>query len=134
MFTGSNFVGRGFGLRFVADADDVLCAAMTFDERYMGPPGIVHGGALAAVLDEAMTATVFHYQEPAFTAQLNISYRKPVVLGSPVRVRGWVTGREGRKRWLRAEIRDEGDALCVEAEGLFILMSHPNTGMKQQKD
>ncbi len=126
-FVGSNFVGRGFGLRFAADADDVLRAAMTFDERYMGPPGIVHGGALAAVLDEAMTATVFHHKEPAFTAQLNISYRRPVRVGSPMHVRGWVTGREGRKRWLRAEIRDEADALCVEAEGLFILMSRPST-------
>lgn len=126
-FIGSNFVGRGFGLRFEADAADVLGAVMTFDERYMGPPSIVHGGALAAVLDEAMTATVFHHQEPAFTAQLNISYRQPVRVGQPVRVRGWVTGREGRKRWLRAEIRDEADALCVEAEGLFILMSRPTS-------
>lgn len=122
MFVGSNFVGKGFGLRFTADANDVLAAVMTFDERHMGPPQIVHGGALAAVIDEAMTATVFHHREPAFTAQLTINYRQPVRVGQPVAVRAWVTRREGRKRWLRADIRDEAGALCAEAEGLFILM------------
>lgn len=122
MFVGSNFVGKGLGLRFAADADDVLAAVMTFDERQMGPPQIVHGGALAAVIDEAMTATIFHHREPAFTAQLNISYRQPVRVGQPVTVRAWMKQREGRKRWLYADIRDEAGTLCAEAEGLFILM------------
>jgi uncharacterized protein (TIGR00369 family) len=123
MFKGSRFVGEGFALRFAADGNNILRAEITFDEAYMGPPGIVHGGALAAVLDEAMTATVFHNREPAFTAQLNVRYRQPVRIGERVRISGWLTQREGRKRWLRGEILNADDQVCVEAEGLFILMT-----------
>ena len=62
-FNGSNFVGgdyeNGFGIQFALQPDNSVKATYTFDKLKQGPPNIVHGGALSAVIDEAMTATVF---------------------------------------------------------------------------
>src|SRR5688572_7413450 len=123
-FTGSNFVGgtwqNGFGLRFEIQPDKSLSAVFTFDALKQGPPGIVHGGALAAVLDEAMTAAVFASGNPAFTVNLNIDYRQPVMVGVEVRITGKIERAEGRKLFTSAQITLADGSAAVEAKALFI--------------
>lgn len=119
-FIGSNFVAVGFGLTFTPTPEGVLTAQYTFDEGKQGPPTIVHGGALAAVIDEAMTAVVFHLDLPAFTAKLNIDYRAAVRVGDTVRIQARLDRREGRKLFLTASITHLNGTLAAEATGLFV--------------
>ena len=40
-------------------------------------------------------------------------------IGKPIRMRGWVDAREGRKTWAKGTMH-LGETLCAEAEGVFI--------------
>ncbi len=123
-FNGSNFVGgdyqNGFGIQFALQPDKSVKATYTFDKLKQGPPNIVHGGALSAVIDEAMTATVFANELPAFTVNLQINFQVPVNLGVETEIVGWIDRVEGKKIFLRAEIRFPDGTLAVKSEGLFI--------------
>jgi uncharacterized protein (TIGR00369 family) len=124
-FNGSNFVGgawqNGFGLRFMTLPDNSVSALYTFHRNMMGPPGIVHGGALAAVLDEAMTAAVFAADRLAFTVNLNIDYRQPVHLLAEVKIVGQLERENGRKLYTSARIVLPDGHSAAEAKGLFII-------------
>jgi acyl-coenzyme A thioesterase PaaI-like protein len=123
-FNGSNFVGgkheNGFGLRFAVQSDGSLLANYTFDILKQGPPGIAHGGAVAAVLDEAMTAAVFAANLPSFTVNLNIDYRAPIRLGVPVRIMGRLDVVDRRKLYLVARITLPDGTVAAEAKALFL--------------
>lgn len=123
-FPGSPFVGggwtNGFGLHFTPQEDGWLGASYTFDGLKQGPPGIVHGGALASVLDEAMTAAVFAAGYPAFTVNLILDYRAAVLVGTPVTIQGKVDLIDRRKLYTIARVVLADGTLGVEAKGLFI--------------
>ena len=125
-FPGSNFVGggwtNGFGLHFAPQEDGWLTATYTFDELKQGPPGIVHGGALASVLDEAMTAAVFAAGQPAFTVNLNLEYRVAVQVGTTVTIQGRVDVIDRRKLHTLARVVLPDGMHAVEAKALFIAM------------
>jgi uncharacterized protein (TIGR00369 family) len=125
-FTGSNFVGgaweNGFGVQFShSHENNSYTAKFTFSEHHQGPPFIAHGGAIAALLDEAITAAVAQdVGLPAFTVQLDISYRAPVYLGTEVTIVGQVLKIEGRKVFAQAQVILPDGTIATEAKGLFI--------------
>lgn len=123
-FPGSNFVGggwaNGFGLHFASQDDGWLTVSYAFDSLKQGPQGVVHGGALAAVLDEAMTAAVFAAGYPAFTVNLILDYRAAVLVGTPVIIQGKVDLIDRRKLYTIARVVLADGTLAVEAKGLFI--------------
>lgn len=100
------------------EGDRVVCE-VTFGSAYEGPPGCVHGGYVAAALDELLGAAQSLSGTQGMTAHLGIDYRSPTPLRTPLRMEGWVHRREGRKIWARGTIVADG-TLCAEAEGLFI--------------
>lgn len=123
-FAGSRFVGgqypNGFGIRFEQLPDGSALATYTFDLMKQGPPKLVHGGAIATVLDEAMTAVVFWAERPAFTVNLTIDYRLPVPIGDSVLIRAFITHSERRKIFLRALLEFEDGTIAAEARALFL--------------
>ncbi len=127
-FQGSNFVGgshaNGFGLRFELQSDNTLTATYTFDSLKQGAPGIVHGGAIAAVLDEAMTAAIFAAGKPALTVNLMIDYRAIVRIDTPVQITGRVDMIERRKLFTVAKIILPDGTVAAEAKALFITSPH----------
>jgi uncharacterized protein (TIGR00369 family) len=128
-FTGSNFVGgaweNGFAIQFLRSHEGKYVAKFTFSERHQGPPSIAHGGAIAALLDEAVTAAVAHEVGfPAFTVQLDISYRAPVYLNTEVTIVGQVLNVEGRKVFVQAQVILPDGTIATEAKGLFIRISN----------
>lgn len=85
---------------------------------YEGPPGHVHGGICALILDHVLGATAHRPGLPAVTATLTIRYRRPTRLGR-LRAEGWVHREEGAKTFATGHIADD-DGITVEAEGVFI--------------
>jgi acyl-coenzyme A thioesterase PaaI-like protein len=63
--------------------------------------GVVHGGIVTAVLDEAMSKAIIARHSEALTAELRVRFRKQVSPAETFRVRGWVL--ETRKRRILAE-------------------------------
>ena len=86
---------------------------------YEGPPGSVHGGVLALVLDQMLGEAAGAGGKPGMTATLTLTYRQRTPLGA-LHAEAWIDRAEGIKTWVRGEIRGD-DGVTVEAEGLFIL-------------
>lgn len=99
-------------------------ATLTPGALHEGPPGLFHGGFSAAVLDHLLGVLIFAQGLPAFTASLELAYRKGTVLDEPVDIVGEVTRIEGRKAWAEAFISQRG-ARTVEARGLFVGPASP---------
>ncbi len=76
----------GLCLRFAAGADDTVAAEFEFDPAVEGCVGWPHGGITSAVLDGAMTNWLFAHSLTGVTAELNVRFRHPVVLGEPAMV------------------------------------------------
>jgi acyl-coenzyme A thioesterase PaaI-like protein len=87
---------------------------------YEGPPGKVHGGVLALVLDQIFGEAAAAGGTPGMTGTLTLRYRKPTALGA-CSARAWVDSSAGIKTIVKGELRDADGDVTVEAEGLFIL-------------
>jgi acyl-coenzyme A thioesterase PaaI-like protein len=92
---------------------------VTFGVHHQGGPGIVHGGIVAAALDEACGLLATWHRFPTVTARFAIRYRRPVPIGRALRVTSLVTAERGRRIEIAAELRD-GEALLAEADGAFL--------------
>src|SRR5512145_688706 len=64
---------HSIGLTWYQDEDGSIVAEMIFCEAHQGPPGHVHGGASAAVLDEAMGAVVWRAGYSVVSVNLEIN-------------------------------------------------------------
>ena len=86
---------------------------------YEGPPGSVHGGVLALVLDQMLGEAAGAGGKPGMTATLTLTYRQRTPLGD-LQTSAWIEKVDGIKTWARGEIVGP-EGVTVEAEGLFIL-------------
>lgn len=124
-FIGSQFVGgkweNGFGIRFVQNEEGYMVADYCFTANKEGPPRVAQGGAIAAVLDEAMTAAVFTAGFVGFTVNLNINYRAPIIIGTTVKIVGRIEHVEGRKIFTAGHICLPEGTVATEATALFLM-------------
>jgi uncharacterized protein (TIGR00369 family) len=110
----------GIGLDWY-DLGGTIHARFRFAEPQQGPRDHAHGGAAAAVLDEAMGAAAWRAGHRVLAANLNVDFRKPVPLGPEVEVEAWVTSVKGRKVTTAARLTlMEGGHLLAESTGLFV--------------
>jgi len=87
---------------------------------YEGPPHGVHGGWVAAMLDELLgTAQGLAEQRQGVTATLKIRFRHVTPLDEELRFEGWVAEDRGRVIMVRGTCH-AGDTLTADAEGLFV--------------
>jgi uncharacterized protein (TIGR00369 family) len=110
----------GLHLEFLLAEDGAVVCLPTIPERYEGPPGYLHGGIIATLLDEAMSKTVRARGLKAVTGRMEIDYRRPVRSAAPIRMEGRLLRSEGRKHWTEARILDARGHVLAEAKGIFI--------------
>jgi acyl-coenzyme A thioesterase PaaI-like protein len=94
-------------------------ADVTLGAAYEGPPGMVHGGVAALLLDQLCGEAASAGGSPGMTGQLTLRYRRPTPLG-PIRLEAHITRVDGIKTWVEGHIADAG-GVTIECEGLFIL-------------
>ena len=94
-------------------------AKYVFKEKFHGPPGLVHGGILASVLDDVMGYTPVTQNIMAFTAKLEINYIFPVSIDKEFEIFAWAHKIDGKKVYAESIIKRE-DKVYVEGKGLFI--------------
>lgn len=91
----------------------------TLNEAYEGPPGLVHGGVCALVLDHVLgEAASEGLTKPLFTGTLTVRFVRGTPLGR-LRAEAVVERTEGVKSFVSGHLSDP-EGITVEAEGIFI--------------
>ena len=86
---------------------------------YEGPPGLVHGGVSALILDHLLgEAASEGLSKARFTGTITVKYLRGTPLG-PLRSEAWIDRAEGVKVFARGTISDAA-GVTVEADGVFI--------------
>jgi acyl-coenzyme A thioesterase PaaI-like protein len=99
--------------------DDEVSAELTMRPIHEGPPGGVHGGWVASLLDQLLGIANIASGNPAMTGELTIRYRRPTPIGVPLTLRGRTTAVDGRRVETTGEIIADGE-VTASAVGLFI--------------
>jgi acyl dehydratase len=101
-----------------------LSGTGTLPAPYTGPPGTVHGGVVALVLDELLGAVNACLGLGAYTGTLTIRYERPTPIGEELAFESWVDRTEGRKVYTVGTISTDG-VVTARAEGVFIRVEVP---------
>lgn len=110
---------HGHHLQVRRDGEGVV-AVHTFDDRHVGAPGIVHGGAVATVIDDLYGFLFYLVGGPAVTRQLTVDYLGPVLIGTPYEIEAHVLERDGRKLFVNARVTDPDGRAVVTSKAVFI--------------
>ncbi|KAI1362471.1 hypothetical protein F5Y08DRAFT_272670 [Xylaria arbuscula] len=132
----SGFAGLAFQRIFHNAATGEVVTVVYFGAGLAGFPGIVHGGALATLLDESLgrCAILRFPSRTGVTANLELKYRAPtltnrfyVIRARPVASHDDdVVGKDGvrkgdRKLWVKGTLEVVDGKVAVEANGLFVV-------------
>ena len=115
----------GLKLRFTDNGLDEVRAVYTVGSQYQGYPGVVHGGIIAAMLDEAAgrTTMIGDHNRFTITGKMTIKYRKPVPTETKLTLVGRLIKDRGRMAQAHSEIRLPDGEVAAEAELTLIEMS-----------
>jgi acyl-coenzyme A thioesterase PaaI-like protein len=80
---------RGLKMRFVDRGGESVCE-FAVPTEYQSWRGMIHGGLVALMLDEAVGWAGWHAGHPGLTGKLEVRYRLPLKVGETVRVVGRV--------------------------------------------
>jgi acyl-coenzyme A thioesterase PaaI-like protein len=111
-----------FGLHLPVPAEEGLeeyVALVSFSERHQAGPGLVHGGIVAAALDEACGLLATWYRFPTVTARIFVRYRRPVWINTELTLRAQVDDARGRRIHVSGALSD-GDEPLAEARAAFL--------------
>ncbi|HEX3898035.1 MAG TPA: PaaI family thioesterase [Mycobacteriales bacterium] len=99
---------------------DEVGAEVTMRPIHEGPPGGVHGGWVATLLDQLLGIANIASGNPAMTGELTIRYRRMTPVGVPLTLRARTDSADGRRMTTSGEIRTADGEVTASAVGLFI--------------
>jgi uncharacterized protein (TIGR00369 family) len=107
----------GLYMHFHDDGELQVVSEYTVPERYQGYPGIVHGGILAAMLDEvvARVSMIGDHHHFMMSVKLQVLYRLPVPVEVPLKVIGRIVRLRGRLGKAEGKIHLPDNRVAVEA-------------------
>ena len=127
------------GLKLVMYADpqtgQVVCD-YNVPKIYEGYPGVVHGGIVAALLDEVISRVymVGDHNRFMYTAKLTSRFRKHVPVEQPLHMVGSFIKDRGRTAEAEAKIFGPDGELLAEGEALLIALSSEDLGAADLKE
>lgn len=101
------------------DASGKVWSDFHLGAAYEGPPGHVHGGVAALVLDHVLGESASNPDSPRMTGTITVRYLRATRLG-PLHAEAAVVRTEGVKTFATGHLADD-EGVTVEAEGVFIL-------------
>ncbi len=115
---------HGLHMRFERDPDGpegaVICR-YTPRLADQGFPGVLHGGVLSTLMDEAMAWAMWAKSRAlGVTAKMETRYRQRVDADAELTVHAVVTEERGRRIQVEAAVAGRGGAVLVESSALFL--------------
>jgi uncharacterized protein (TIGR00369 family) len=116
----------GLHLKFTKSEDKYI-ANFTAGPEHQSYNGIVHGGIISTLLDEAMARYITEQDVKAVTARLDIRYRAATPIGEQLTVSGWVVGKRRNMYEMAGEIRLPDGTVTVEGKGMIAVIEEVHT-------
>ena len=101
----------------------LVMTRVNFLERALGPPGNVHGGASAALIDEVMGISVWHHGDKCVTKTLELQYGRMLPLADEALVFTEVFSEEPKTFEVHSTIYGKNKTPHVSARGVFHRLS-----------
>lgn len=126
--TGNNCFGCGadnpFGLKLTFHGEPETGSVWSEFEApafLTGGAGIMHGGFISLLLDEASSKVLSLTDRRGLTRNLEVSFESPVPLQKKIRLEAKLVEQDGRKHFIEAQILNhEGDVLA-KSRALFLV-------------
>jgi uncharacterized protein (TIGR00369 family) len=117
----------GLKLKFDWDGQEVK-AKFTPGEYHQGWAGLVHGGIISCLLDEAMSYAALYSGVNSLTARMQTRFKRPLPIDETLTVTGSVTRKTRRLVETKAELKLADDTLVAESRAtMFIFMAGKET-------
>ena len=111
------------GLEFEQVAVQQVRAEFIPGPNHQGYEGIMHGGLVTTLLDEAMVQVIVAQGIEAVTAEIKVRFKSPVRIGERLSIFGKITGNKGRMVLTEGELHDQEGNILVLAEAKFIKLA-----------
>ncbi len=117
-----------YGLHLIfCQEEESIVTDFTPREEHQGFPGVIHGGIVATLMDEALSRTTLLSNTPAWsmTGRLEVRYRQYVPYGKTLRIRAHLGKQRGRMLQATGTLTPADDETTVfaEAQGTFMTLS-----------
>ncbi len=108
----------GLYMKFYDNGRDEVVSTYTVPDAYQSYPGIVHGGVVAAMLDEVVgrVAIIGDHHHFMFSVTLQVKYRHPVPLQTPLLIRGRIVRLRGRLGKAVGEVIQRDGLVVAESQ------------------
>ena len=120
---------EGFRLVFQPGPDG---SSVDFEvpDKYQSWAGMAHGGIVALLLDEAVGWAAWHAGHPGVTGRLQVSYRRPLKLGEPVRIVGKVENIRRTLVYASAVVENRDDGSRIADATATLMMADAKVEVK----
>ena len=109
------------------EASNRITGTVKFSQAFEGPPGHVHGGWVAGVLDHLMGMTHVRTGHPGMTGGLSVRYLTPTPLNQVIEVSAQATELDDKRTEVKAEMRF-GETTTAKAEAIFVRVDREKFG------
>ena len=106
-----------------------ITGTVTFGQAFEGPPGHVHGGWVAGVLDHLMGMTHVRTGYPGMTGGLSVRYLRPTPLNQVIQVSAEAREIDDKRTEVKAAMRC-GDTTTATAEAIFVRVDRAKFGFE----
>jgi len=123
----------GLRLTFHVDREQrILSTRFVPPEIYQGWDGIVHGGILSTLLDEAVAKLAYELGYEAVTTHLTVRFRKPAKVLVPIQIRGKIDRVTSRIIEGSSLIEDEEGNTIAEGSVRLVRINHKKDGTSEE--
>ncbi len=112
---------HSIGIQLWVDDEGKVTSEFSLNLAQQGPPRLAHGGASAAILDEAMGLAVWAAGLKVAAVNLVIDYRKPLPLEQPLTLSARITEKDVRKIFTAGEIQLADGTVAVSGRGIYVI-------------
>ena len=109
------------------EASNRITGTVRINQAFEGPPGHVHGGWVAGVLDHIMGMTHVRTGHPGMTGGLSVRYLKPTPLNQLIEISAEATELDDKRTEVKGTMRC-GETTTATAEAIFVRVDREKFG------
>ena len=101
--------------------DETASGEFTPDTIHQGYAGIMHGGIMASLLDEAAGRLLYDLGYSSVTAKLEVRFKKPAKTGEKIRIFCRIKDKKRRMITTLSQTFNSDGELLADAEAVFVI-------------